>query len=172
MSIPDYQDAANTSNGEILEKGADMWRKIYNHGASALTVGNVYVISTKVDATDTTYPIFYRVPVTGATLGTATAEIGVAETAIAAYSHGFLKTKGKCSAYVNGTTNAVAYGDTLALGNGTNAFVRCIAATAGVSVQPTITASAVALEAQVVEAATLADVVLLGGQRGVADATH
>ncbi|MBE3139916.1 MAG: hypothetical protein IMZ53_04940 [Thermoplasmata archaeon] len=171
MSIPNYQDAANTANGEVLRVGADEWRKIYNPNA-ALTVGYVYVITSKVDATVTASPIFYRIPATGATLGTAIAEIGVAETAIAQYGHGFLKTKGKVEAYVNGTSFDVAYGDTLALADGTNNFVRCISATAGVSVQPTITASAVALEAVTADANTLVSVILLGGQRGVADATH
>jgi hypothetical protein len=170
MSVSDYQDAANTSNGEILRKGEDEWVKIYNHG-SALTVGYGYAISTKVDATDTSNPIFYRIPVAPATSATAHVEIGVAETAIAQYAHGFLKTKGKVSAYVNGTTNDVAYGDTLGLVNAGTAFVRVIAASSGVSAQPTITASAIALEAVTADAATLADIVLLGGQRGIPAAT-
>ncbi|MBE3139915.1 MAG: hypothetical protein IMZ53_04935 [Thermoplasmata archaeon] len=172
MSIPNYQDAANTANGEVLRVGEDEWVKIYNHSTTtALTVGYGYAISTKVDATDTTAPIFYRIPVAPVTAGTAHVEIGVAETAIAALAHGFLKTKGKVEAYVNGTTYDVAYGDTLGLVTAGTAFVRVIAATEGVSVQPTITASAIALEAVTADAATLVSIVLLGGQRGIPAAT-
>jgi hypothetical protein len=166
-SIPNYQGAANWANLEtMVGSEGQTYIKIYNN-STVLTNGDIKVLSYYVDATDTSNPIIYPIPVAASTnaannvvmvIDNSPKDLGT----IAANAWGWAVIKGYVSAFCFGTTS-IAVGDQLEVLNGSPTyFTRKTQASSGASPILGLYAAAIAMEAYAVGTRALKKVCLTG----------
>jgi hypothetical protein len=174
MSIVQYQSAPNSSNVEIIEDGFDKWVKVYNNDGAAITNGAVRALTTMVDYTDTSNPIFKYTLATAAqetSEATESQQFGVVDNSplgqgtIPAASYGFLKVRGAVNALVTGP---VVYGDQLEIITTATSLTVGDTASSGASTTMLPQSLAITMVSYSTAEAALKKVMLLGKQTLIA----
>jgi len=153
----------------------DEYIRFYNNTGTTLTNGDVKTVSTLVDITDSSNPILKPILVAVSTMATASVLIAVVQdpaATVADGAWGYAQIRGVCQAKTLGTTD-IAYGDQLQVVNATpTAFVKVVAATAGVGVILGGNTAAIALQTWTTDTTPALKYVCLLGYRVVVAATE
>lgn len=153
----------------------DVYIRFYNNTGGTLTNGDVKTVSTLVDITDSDNPILKPILVAVSTMATASVLFAVVDDPAGTVADGVwgtAKVRGVVKANTLGTTD-IAYGDELQVVNATpTAFVKAIAATAGVGAILSGNTGAIALETWTTDTTPALKWVYLLGYRVVVAATE